>query len=426
MTRRERGEGTLASYDTADGTRWKCQWREPVDPARPERGKRLRSKGGFMTRQEARDELQRNLARIADRKKAPTTSRSSFDSYARRWLAGYDCEATTRTYIHRVLDAVDPYIGDLPLTSILPSDLAATYRGLETGAKVVASKKRRNGGALAKSTVLRYSGWIVTIFNAAIEEGLLDKNPANHKNSGRPKASRAKRVKPFQVWNAAQVSTFCDWALQTEQPWAHAWTILVRTGLRSGELLALLWSDVDLTGQHVDIERTQRYNEALPLGQRYEIAPPKGGRPRRVALDDETVDAFLGWRSVLASTTRSIRFNAGPVFPELDGRSPTQSALLSAFHRVQRNFAAARPKTSPPLISVHDLRHTHASLLLAAGVDVKVIQERLGHASLATTLSTYLHLMPDSQKLALDRFSHLLSAAPGQPESSGLRVVSND
>jgi len=62
-----------------------------------------------------------------------------------------------------------------------------------------------------------------------------------------------------------------------------------------------------------------------------------------------------------------------------------------------------------PKLTVHDLRHTHASLLLAAGVDVKVIQERLGHASAMVTLNTYAHLMPNSQKAALGRFETLLA-----------------
>lgn len=410
--RREHGEGSITAYETAGGRRWRCQWWEPVDLSRPEAGKKQRSRGGFLTRDDARDELRANLARVAAGKAPATRDRLSFDAYARRWLAGYSCEPTTRVFITRVINAMEPYIGNLPLTQVFPSDLAAAYRGLEIGARARPAGKGGPRGPLAGSTVLRYSGWVITILNAAVAEGIIERNPGSHKNSGRPRGQRAKRVKPFQVWDPEQVAVFCEWALATDQPWAHAWSVLVRTGLRSGELLALRWSDIDLRTGSLLVERTLRYNETLPKGHRYELAPPKGGRPRNVALDQPTLELFAGWRRTLSTSTRTIRFSSGPVFPPIAGRSPTQSGLLAAFHRVQSSFAAAHTDIELPLISVHDLRHTHASLLLAAGVDVKVIQERLGHSSATITLNTYAHLMPNSQAAALERFEALLASRP--------------
>jgi integrase len=336
--------------------------------------------------------------------------RLSFGSYARRWLDGYSCEPTTRLYIRRVIEAFEPYIGAVPIVQLLPSDLAAAYRGLEAGTKATPSAKGNKGGTLATSTVMRYSGWAVTIFNAAVDEGLITRNPASHKLAGRPHGPRAKRVKPFAVWDAAQVSMFCNWAIATDQPWAIAWAILVRTGLRSGEFLALVWTDVDLRGATLLVERTLRYNEALPLGERYEVTLPKSGRSRRIALDATTVGLFASWRRTLTAGTRTLRFGSGPVFAPIAGQAPHQSALRSSFLRAQVAFAEAHPDMHLPKLTVHDLRHTHASLLLASGVDVKVIQERLGHSSATITLNTYAHLMPNSHQAALGRFEALLAA----------------
>ena len=410
MSRRERGEGSVGSYVTSGGsTRWRCQWREPVDVLRPELGKKLRSKGGFMSRGEARDALRTHLSRVADGQAFVVADRMSFESYARRWLAGYSCEPTTRTYIARVITALSPYIGTVPISQLQPSDLAAAYRGLESGAKAVPSAKSSCHGNLAASTVMRYSGWAVTIFNAALDEGLITRNPASHKLAGRPRGPRAKRVKPFAVWDAEQATTFVAWAIDTDQPWASAWGILVRTGLRSGELLALRWPDIDLRAGTLTVERTLRYNESLPLGERYETSLPKNGRSRNVALDGETLELITAWRRRLTTATRNIRFGSGPVFPHILGRAPHQSALRAAFERSQAAFARANPDTPLPTLTVHDLRHTHASLLLAAGVDVKVIQERLGHSSAMITLNTYAHLMPNSHRAALGRFESLLA-----------------
>jgi hypothetical protein len=190
MSRRENGEGAVGSYVTSGGnTRWRCQWREAVDVLRPELGKKLHSKGGFLSRAEARDALRTHLSRVADGQPLVVVDRMSFESYARRWLAGHSCEPTTRTYISRVIDALVPYIGTVPISQLLPSDLAAAYRGLENGAKAIPSAKSSSNGKLAPSTVARYSGWAVTIFNAAIDEGLMTRNPASHKLSGRPRGS---------------------------------------------------------------------------------------------------------------------------------------------------------------------------------------------------------------------------------------------
>lgn len=211
MSRRERGDGSIQSYTLSGGqTRWRCQWREPVDLALPELGTKQRGKGGFLTKVEARDAMRTNLARVAAGVVPVVSDRTSFESYSRRWLDGYSCERTTRTFIGRCIDSLVPYIGATPITQLLPSDLAAAYRGLETGARAVPTNKSSSHGKLGPSTVSRYSGWVVTIFNAAPEEGLIDRDPASHRSAGRPKGPRAKRVKPFKVWDPEQTSAFCD------------------------------------------------------------------------------------------------------------------------------------------------------------------------------------------------------------------------
>ncbi len=95
-----------------------------------------------------------------------------------------------------------------------------------------------------------------TIFLAALDEGIVARNPANSKHSGRPRGETAKRVKPFVIWNVEQLITFCDWALAEEEPWARAWSLLSRTGLRSGEVLALRWGKHRLQ-QERDAHRTR-------------------------------------------------------------------------------------------------------------------------------------------------------------------------
>ncbi len=183
---------------------------------------------------------------------------------------------------------MQPYIGALRLSDIRASDLAAAYRGLERGTKQHPSPKRPRQG-LATSTVARYANWVNTIFLAALDEGLIVKNPADSRHAGRPKGETAKRVKPFSIWNVEQLTGFCDWATAEDEPWAVAWVLLARTGLRSGELLALRWGDLDFAKREMRLERALHYDETRPRGERYVLGPPKGGRSRTVTFDQTCV-----------------------------------------------------------------------------------------------------------------------------------------
>ena len=258
---REHGTGSITSYRTKAGLRWRFEIPAPIDPPRPQEGTPDHSRGGFPSYDEADAEL--TLLRADLIRKVPqTVGRDTFRAYGQRWLDGHACGNGTRMHIQRVLDAMDPYIGPVRLVDVRATDLAAAYRGLEKGTKQPPSNKRPRKG-LATSTVARYANWVNTIFLAALNEGLIVKNPANSKHAGRPKGETARRVKPFSIWNVEQLTRFCDWTLIEDEPWARAWVLFARTCLRSGELLALRWGDIDFTKLEMRIERALHYDETL-------------------------------------------------------------------------------------------------------------------------------------------------------------------
>lgn len=417
--RREKGTGSITSYETKAGTRWRYEIDVPLDANQPQIGTRSHSRAGFASYEEANNELIVLRAELI-RNVPQVIGRDTFGAYGQRWLDGHSCGNGTRLYIQRVIDAMHPYIGTVRLSDIRATDLAAAYRGLERGTKQTPSPKRPRLG-LATSTVARYANWVNTIFLAALDEGLIVKNPANSKHAGRPKGESAKRVKPFTIWNVEQLTSFCDWAMAADEASARSWVLLSRTGLRSGELLALRWGDLDFTKQEMRIERALHYDETLPAGERYVIGPVKGGRPRTITFDKTCAALLEGWRRELPAALCGGAGNVTPlrglrssdsVFPSLPGRSATQSALYAAFLRVQRHYRTAHPDRDLPRLTVHELRHTHASLLFEAGQSVKVVQERLGHASAQVTLNTYAHLLHDAQTRAAAALDELLAGGP--------------
>jgi integrase len=423
---RGRGTGSTTDYDTRAGTRWRFQVNVPVDVGCPEAGERKHSRAGFTSYEAADAEL--TLLRADLMRKVPQPrGRDTFAAYGQRWLDGHAVGNGTRMYIRRVLDAMDPYIGSVPLADIRATDLAAAYRGLENGTRQASSPKRHRKG-LATSTVARYANWVNTIFLAALDEGIVARNPANSKHSGRPRGETAKRVKPFVIWNVEQLTSFCDWALAEDEPWARVWVLLSRTGLRSGELLALRWGDIDFGKSEMRIQRALHYDESLPVGERYVIGTVKGGRPRTVTFDRRCVAILDEWRKVLPALLTGGGGNVtplfglrahDPVFPSTPGRAATQSALHGAFLRVQTHYRAAHPDRDLPRLTVHELRHTHASLLFEAGQSVKVVQERLGHASAQVTLNTYAHLLHDAQSRAAAALDDLLAGNGGLGSETG-------
>ncbi len=415
---RGRGTGSITAYDTKAGTRWRFQLSVPVNVARPEIGDRKHSRAGFTSYEAADAEL--TLLRADLMRNVPQPrGRDTFAGYGQRWLDGHAVGNGTRLYIKRVLDAMDPYIGSVPMADIRPTDLAAAYRGLENGVHQKPSVKRRRKG-LATSTVARYANWVNTIFLAALDEGIVARNPANSKHSGRPRGETAKRVKPFVIWNVEQLTSFSDWALAEDEPWARAFVLLSRTGLRSGEVLALRWGDIDFTKSEMRIERALHYDESLPVGERYVIGSVKGGRPRTVSFDRTCASILNDWRKDLPGLLAGGRSNVTPLFglrahdpafPSLPGRAATQSGLHAAFLRAQEHYRTAHPDRDLPRLTVHELRHTHASLLFEAAQSVKVVQERLGHASAQVTLNTYAHLLHDAQTRAAAALDELLAGA---------------
>jgi integrase len=422
---RARGTGSITAYATKGGNRWRFEIAAPVAAGRPERGDRNLSRGGFASYEQAESELLLLRADLIRGVPQPI-GRDTFGGYAQRWVDGYGGSNGTRIYIQRAVDAMEPYIGHLRLADIRPTDLAAAYRGLENGLKEKPSTKRRRKG-LATSTVSRYANWVNTIFLAALDEGLIVKNPANSKHAGRPKGEKSRRVKPFTIWNVDELTRFCDWALAEDEPWARAFAILSRTGLRSGEILALRWGDLDFNRNEMRIERALHYDESLPLAERYVIGHVKGGRPRTVTFDKTCATLLQHWRKELPALLTGGRGNvtplyglrsADPVFPSTPGRTATQSGLHAAFLRVQKHYRQEHPDLDLPRLTVHELRHTHASLLFEAGQSVKVVQERLGHASAQVTLNTYAHLLHDAQTRAAAALDDLLGGGRGASAGS--------
>jgi integrase len=178
------------------------------------------------------------------------------------------------------------------------------------------------------------------------------------------------------------------------------WVLLCTTGLRRGEVLGLRWRDVDLEARRVSVCQT-----LVDVRYEVQVSEPKTAWGRRpVALDPITTAALVAHRERQRAERLmllGVDESADYVFTQLDGHSLQPQNMSQAFENIVR-------RAGLPTIRLHDLRHSAASLALAAGIHPKVVSERLGHANIQITLDTYSHVVAGLQDDAADRMAALI------------------
>lgn len=256
---------------------------------------------------------------------------------------------------------------------------------------------RRDGrGGLSPRTVRFLHTILQKSFADAVRLGILDRNPAQ---AADPPSRRATRSPIFSTWSPSELRLFLLSARADEH--YAAFHLAAATGLRRGELLGLRWCDLDFERGQLRVIQT-----VVVVRGQVRIGLPKTDRSRRVvALDKQTVAVLREYRraTVARYGVEHRRFDEqGLVFVSPDG-GPIHPALFTYYFRRRVRASGVRK------IRLHDLRHTHATHALQAGVHPKIVSERLGHSTIAITLDIYSHALPSMQREAAEAVAALLA-----------------
>ena len=288
---------------------------------------------------------------------------------------------TANRYAWMINNNIIPALGHLPLRSIRTHHLASTGGRHHTG--------------LAPKTVHEVHAIIRSALTETTRIGLTNTNPTLDARPPRP--HRLTRTGPA-TWTSNQLADFLNNAHgQRLYPALH---LAATTGMRRGELAGLRWGDWNPDLHHLSISRTRQV-----VGGRSTEFPTKTRTSRRcIDLDPTTETHLHTWRQRLDHD--DIPTGTGdPIFVNTHGHALHAESLSQLFQRVIE-------RSDLPRIRFHDLRHTHASLLIANGTPIKVVSERLGHAHPGFTMATYQHVLPGMGAIAATRFADLISNQP--------------
>jgi integrase len=290
-------------------------------------------------------------------------------------------------------------IGSVPLAQLTGVKLTAHYRVLEASGR----KDHREGEGLSARTVRYVSTILHKILGQAVRDGLLARNPAD---AATPPTAREAKAPEMRPWDAGQLAAFLGWAEGAAQNYP-LWHLLAMTGMRRGEALALRWRDVDLDAGTVSIRRSAGMVRNAGEGADVVEGGTKSGKPRVVDLDEDTAAVLRSHRRARGSMALQLVTPGSLIFGDVEGayRNP---------EHVSRQLARDIERCGQvPAIRLHDLRHTHATLLLLAREPVHVVSQRLGHASPMVTLTVYAHVMPGNQRETANTFARLIREARG-------------
>jgi integrase len=371
---------------------WELRYSLGTDPAT--RKRRVATVSIRGNRNAAERELRR-LLRSLDTGEHVDPTRMTLSEWLAIWLSTVKQEVSPKSH-ERYTEIVDnflvPELGALPIVKLAPVNIQTAYNKWAT-------EGRRDGkaGGLSPRTRRHIHRILRSALARAVEQQILARNPADAFRNRLPKIERREMV----TLNTEQAATLLSAIKHTRVYWPAliAWA----TGMRRGEILALRWQNVDLER---GIARVVESLEQTKTGLRFKS--PKNEKSRAIALPTFATEELRRLKRQQAEELLSlgVRLTGSTlVCARADGSPLPPRSLTHEYSRV------ARRVKDIPRVRFHDLRHSHATQLLLAGVHPKVAQERLGHSSITVTLDLYTHVSETMQEDAASRLDKAFRSA---------------
>ena len=374
----------MAHYRKTKSGKWEVEVSLGLNPAD---GKRKYKSKRFKRKKDAKEwaakqEINKNMGIVID------TGDYKIKEYLNEWIEDHKENLSPTTYdgykmIIRV--HLNPALGQLKLENLRPIHIKSYFRHKKKNGRADGKK-----GGLSQKTLLQHYRVLSKALKEAVKMELLKRNPAKAVSSPKPKK------KVIQAMNEKQINKLLKVA-KNENEWIYNFIYLaVKTGMRRGELLGLRWEDVNLNEKQLNIRNTLVITKKGMIFKE----PKTSSSIRPIEITEDLISVL---KSIQKNQNKRKIYlglnyctNNNLVFCKDNGEKFNPDTATRRFKRIAK-------KAGLDQFHLHTLRHTHATLLLKAGVHPKIVQERLGHSSITQTLDTYSHVIPSMQREAIEK-----------------------
>jgi len=349
--------------------------------------------GGFCTRREA-EVARAKLVNDLHTGSYVVPGRVTLAEWVREcWLPVTEARvkpSTFDSYRRNIETHVLPALGTKPLQQLTPPMLSALY--------VKLAKGEEGRKPLSAKTINYIHTTIHKVLEDAVDAGLVARNVADRAKPPRP---TRRSMNGIQAWEPHELARFLDCVRRTRLE--AIWRLAAMTGMRRGEILGLRWTDLDLGAARLSVRHA-----VVAVAYATVESTPKSHDARVIDLDHETVEQLQEHRR----RQQKERNEWGTDYQDRDLVVAKENGEPIHPHTFSQSFERLVKNAGLRTIRLHDLRHTHATLALKAGVPVKVMSERLGHESPAFTLKQYAHVIPGMQAEAAAQIARLVDQMP--------------
>ncbi|HEX4436678.1 MAG TPA: tyrosine-type recombinase/integrase [Solirubrobacteraceae bacterium] len=373
----------------ADGTtKWQARYTDPTDQLR-------RIEKTFRTKNEAQDWLtQQQASVLRGEHQDPRRADRPFADAVAAWRETRlpTLAPKTRDRYEDVLRLhLEPEFGRVPLTALTREVVKRYFARLQREGRT--SGREHPGDPLSAGSIRKIQTVLSSVLSEAVEMGMIRVNPAMRMRLPAPAKG------DMTILTAAEVRCLAD---AVDQHYRVAILLAANTGMRAGELWALRRRDVDLLRGVIHLRQSVKRDTAAEDAPKKtvdaygrEVGPPKSGKARNITLGQATKDMLA------EHLTKPVPGGAGPdaaVFLTPTGKAIRHTVFMRrVFGKALKALPADKRK-----LRFHDLRHSCASLLVAEGAPMLYVKERLGHASVTTTINLYGHMFPSVEASLAD------------------------
>ena len=407
ITKRKNKDGSLSFYiRAADGY--------GSDGRQRKRNMKWTAPAG-MSEKAAAKEAQRQAVRFEDAVKAGMSTVGGnirFEEFAKRFIEDHAKQQlkikTTSEYEKRLV-IINKTIGHIKLKDLRAGHLTSFYSSLQAP-----NANCKTGGKLSPQTIMACHRVVSTVLTKAVKWGYIPFNPAT--NAELPRQDN----KEASFLDEADARRLLELLHGEPIKWRAMVTFDLLSGLRRGELLGLRWQDVDFAAETITIVQASQYVKGYGVF----VTTPKNVTSRRPLKLSRSAFLILREYQVWQDEQREL---CGSYWKDTDGRIfTTDDGAPIHPDSITKWFREFVKRVNLPSVSVHSLRHTYASLMIADGTPLVVVSKRLGHSQVSTTADIYAHVIQSADEKAAqitERFADVIAAPPPVGEKTHLRRV---